>query len=83
MATPKYRFIPYPYMQDVAAQLANNTPTRKAGSMYVYDLPNLAKEVHQIVLKKVASKTTNSFTNVANKIVRPTISKIAWRRRAR
>ena len=83
MATLKYRFIPHRYMQDVAAQLASKTPTRTKGFMYVYDLPELAEEVHQIVLKEVVSKTANSFTNVANRIARPTISRIAWRRKAR
>ncbi len=51
--------------------------------MYVYDLPELAEEVQQTVWKEVASKTANSFTNVADRIARATILKIAWRRKAR
>src|SRR4051812_18544163 len=55
MATPKYRFIPHPYMQDVAVQLATKTPTPMKGLAYDYDLPQLAEQVQQTVLKKVAS----------------------------
>jgi hypothetical protein len=85
IATPKYRFIPHPYMQDVAAQLASKTPHlyMQDVAAYIYDLPELAKGVQQMVLKEAASKTASPFTNVADRVVRPTISKIAWRRKPR
>ena len=97
MATQKYRFIPFAYMQEVATQLASETPTRievttqQAGETltrieeftYAYDLPDLAKEVHQIVWKEVASITVYLYTNLAYRLARPTISRIGRRRRKR
>jgi hypothetical protein len=58
MAMPKYRFIPFTYIEEMAIQLASETPTRIEGFTYAYHLPELAEEVHQIVWKEVASITT-------------------------
>ena len=42
-------------MQDVAVQLATKSPTPMKGLAYDYELPQLAEQVQQAVLKEVAS----------------------------
>ncbi|KAH6632458.1 hypothetical protein F5144DRAFT_574127 [Chaetomium tenue] len=81
MATPKYRFISYPYMQDVAAQLASKTPTQTMGCMYVYDLPELAKEVHQIVLEEVAGNI-KEYVEAEGKVIRTVATPVFFQLKA-
>jgi hypothetical protein len=74
MAAPKYRFIPFTYMADVAAQLATEKPTLIDGSLYRYRLPERSEEVRQIILKEVVRnpptyvRTARSQTYKANDI---------------
>jgi hypothetical protein len=61
-APPKYRFIPLASlasiacMQEVAAQLACETPTHIKGSLYTYRLPERSEEVRQSILKELVRK---------------------------
>lgn len=62
MATTKYRFIPFSYKQEVAKQLASETPVQMNPSIYLYSLPKLSEEVRQLVFKEVVSKSANLDT---------------------
>ncbi len=65
MATPKYRFIPLAYMQEVAERLSSETPVQTPSSkdIYRYRLRELSEEVRQLVLKEVVSKSAKLYPN--------------------
>ncbi|KAK4243259.1 hypothetical protein C7999DRAFT_36414 [Corynascus novoguineensis] len=71
MATPKYRFIPLPYMQEVAARLASETPTLIRGSLYTYRLPLLSEKIRPIISREVTNDLKN-WAKAEQKVVTPT-----------
>jgi hypothetical protein len=52
MASPRYRFIPFTFQEELAEQLAKQTPVPGKGSLYIYDFTE-SHEARDVVEKQM------------------------------
>ncbi len=53
MTTPRYRFIPFAFQEELAEQVASQTPVLGRAQLYTYDLPESSDETRNVVKKQI------------------------------
>ena len=56
MTTPRYRFILFAFQEELAEQLASQTPVLGRASLYTYDFPESSDETRKAVKKQMVCK---------------------------